>query len=217
MVRAGLSKKFINIFIDIYETNPIRGSSYIPTPPKFNNSRCGLINIQNDDQECFRWCLKYHQSAKDKNASRICKLKNVVDKYNYEGIEYPTSYDDIYNFEEINKVCVYVYTLAENNSIIIDTEGTAEYAMNEIIHLLRIEEEDNSHYVYIKKIENFINLSTHSCDKGKRYCPNCNKKIKEADFTKHVSKCLKFHKDGTFIKLPECVGKCKLCMSFKSH
>ena len=71
-------KKHLNIFIDIYETNPIRGSSYIPTPPKFNNSRCGLINIQNDDQERFRWCLKYHQSAKDKNASIICKLKNVI-------------------------------------------------------------------------------------------------------------------------------------------
>ena len=79
MVRAGLSK-MLNIFIDIYETNPIRGSSYIPTPPKFNNSRCGLINIQNDDQECFRWCLKYHPSVKDKNASWICNLKEVVDK-----------------------------------------------------------------------------------------------------------------------------------------
>ena len=71
-------KNFLNIFIDIYETKPIRAASYIPTPQKFNNSRCGLINIQNDDQECFKWCMKYHQSAKDKNASRICKLKKLM-------------------------------------------------------------------------------------------------------------------------------------------
>ena len=140
-------KKFLNIFIDIYETKPIRAASYIPTPQQFNNSRCGLINIQNDDQECFKWCMKYHQSAKDKNASRICKLKKVVDKYNYEEIEYPTSYDDIYRFEELNKVCIYVFTLTENNDIIKDKEGTANYIHNELIYLLRIEEEGNSHYI----------------------------------------------------------------------
>ena len=144
-------KKFLNIFIDIYETKPIRAASYIPTPPKFNNSRCGLINIQNDDQECFKWCMKYHQSAKDKNASRICKLKKVDDKYNYEEIEYPTSYDDIYRFEELNKVCIYVFTLTENNDIIKDKEGTTNYTHNELIYLLRIEEDDNSHYIYNKK------------------------------------------------------------------
>ena len=80
-------------------------------------------------------------------------------------------------FEEVSKVCIYVYTLTEISAIILDREGTAKYAMNEIIHLLRIEEEHSSHYIYIKKIENFINLSTHSCDKGKRLCPICNKKI----------------------------------------
>ena len=68
-------KRFVNIFINVYETSPIRAASYIPTPPKYNNAKCGLINIQNDDQECVRWCLKYHQSAKDKNASRITVLK----------------------------------------------------------------------------------------------------------------------------------------------
>ena len=66
-------KKFLNIFIDIYETNPIRAASYIPTPPKYNNSRCGLINIQNDDQECFEWCMKYHQS--NKGSIRTAALK----------------------------------------------------------------------------------------------------------------------------------------------
>ena len=47
-----------------------------------------LSYIQNDEQECFRWCLKYHQSAKDKNASRICVFKKVKDKYNYKGIDF---------------------------------------------------------------------------------------------------------------------------------
>ena len=32
-----------------------------------------------------------------------------------------------------------------------------------------------------------------------------------------MTKCLKLHKDGTCIKLPECVSGCKPCMSFKNH
>ena len=78
------------------------------------------------------------------------KKKKVKDKYNYEGIEYPTTYDDIQTFEELNNVCIYVYTLARSNAIILEKEGMAKYATNEIIHLLRIAEEDNSHYIYIK-------------------------------------------------------------------
>jgi elongation factor Tu len=77
--------------------------SYIPTPEKFSNSKCGLINIKNDDQECFRWCLKYHQSIKDKHSDRITVLKKVDDKYNYDDVNFPASYDDIKQFEHNNK------------------------------------------------------------------------------------------------------------------
>ena len=50
--------------MNIHEIKPVRGSSYIPTPVKFSNPKCGLINIKNDDVECFKWCMKYHQSKK---------------------------------------------------------------------------------------------------------------------------------------------------------
>ncbi len=31
--------------IDVFETKPIRASSYIPTPVKYSHSKCGLVNI----------------------------------------------------------------------------------------------------------------------------------------------------------------------------
>ena len=46
-------KKINHVFLKSYKVKPIRGSSYIPTPEKFANSRCGLINIKNEDNECF--------------------------------------------------------------------------------------------------------------------------------------------------------------------
>ena len=62
-------------FFDVYKIKAIRGSSYIPTPEKYSNPKCGLINIQNDDQECFKWCMKYHQTDKSKNSDRLSVLK----------------------------------------------------------------------------------------------------------------------------------------------
>ena len=59
-----------------------------------------------EDVECFKWCIRYHRSEQGKNESRITKLSDVNDKYNYESMEYPTSYADIYNFEKINEICI---------------------------------------------------------------------------------------------------------------
>jgi hypothetical protein len=57
-------KKIQQVFLKSYSVNPIRGSSWIPTPEKFANSRCGLVNIKNEDNDCFKWCMKYHQAKK---------------------------------------------------------------------------------------------------------------------------------------------------------
>jgi hypothetical protein len=38
-------------------TTTIRGSSYIPTPVKFAHPKCGLVNIRNTDDKCFKWCM----------------------------------------------------------------------------------------------------------------------------------------------------------------
>ena len=54
------------IIIVVYQTKKSRGSSYIPTPLQYNNSRCGLINIKNEDDKCFYWCMKYHSSKQEK-------------------------------------------------------------------------------------------------------------------------------------------------------
>ena len=64
-------------------TKPHRASSYIPTPEKYSNPKCGLINIQNTDQECFRWCMKYHQAGKISHGERTTVLSKLPDKYIY--------------------------------------------------------------------------------------------------------------------------------------
>ena len=92
----------------------MRASSYIQTPPKFSNAKSGLINIRNEDNECFKWCMLYHQSRKDKNDNRVTALRKVENKYDFSNINYPASLDDIRTFEKTNKVSIYVYEITEN-------------------------------------------------------------------------------------------------------
>ena len=74
-------KEFHYLDIGCATTKAVRGASYIPTPEPYNNAKCGLINIKNDDEKCFYWCTKYHHTSKDKNSDRVSVLRKTQDKY----------------------------------------------------------------------------------------------------------------------------------------
>ena len=43
-----------NLNMDTLKIKAARRSSWIPTPERYSNAKCGLINIKNEDQECFK-------------------------------------------------------------------------------------------------------------------------------------------------------------------
>ena len=108
--------------------------------------------------------MKYHQSKQEKHDDRISKLKQVDDKFDYTGLSYPVSFEDIKLFENNNKIAVFVYYINDENIIAKEKNGNPEYR-NNIIYLLRIEDDNKSHYVYIKHISRLMNLSNHTGDK----------------------------------------------------
>ena len=48
--------KIENRWINKSNYDPLAGSSYIPLPPKLNNSMKGLIILKNKYIKCFKWC-----------------------------------------------------------------------------------------------------------------------------------------------------------------
>ena len=46
---------------------PLNGSSYIELPPELRNPAKGLINLKNNDNECFRWCHIRCLNAQEKD------------------------------------------------------------------------------------------------------------------------------------------------------
>ena len=161
----------------------------MPTHEKFSNAMCGLVNIQNDDELCFQCRLRYHQSARSKSDSRLSKLKKVEEKYIYDGMEFPASYEAISAFEDINRVCIFIYELDSEDKIRLGQRGNIAYLTTDLIYLLRLDADSRGHYINIKSIDHFLNLHTHTHDKGRHFCPSCSKKILFDEFRPHISKC----------------------------
>ena len=69
------------------------------------------------------------------------------------------------------------------------------------INLLYVEDNDKSHYIYIKQLERLFDLTKNGNDRNKNHCPFCNKKI-STDFCKHLADCHRRCQEGTAVTLP---------------
>ena len=91
----------------------------------------------------------------------------------------------------------HVYRKYEENEgqadlvIVRDFLGNPNDFLNDNINLRRItDNEDNSHYVYIKHVSRLFTLSSTKKDTN-NYCPYCNKCFDSFDFSEHNNKCYK--------------------------
>ena len=101
-------------FINVVRYRPLRGSSYIPLPEELQNSAKGIINMKNNDDECFRWCHIRHLLPQNKDPQRIKKCdKKYVEKLDYSGIEFPVSVKQYNKIEKQNSINVNVFGYEE--------------------------------------------------------------------------------------------------------
>ena len=63
----------MSLDITISRLRPVRGSSQIPLPKKCLEQTKALINMQNHDQQCFKWAVTRALNPVDKNPQRITK------------------------------------------------------------------------------------------------------------------------------------------------
>ena len=77
-------------YINVTLYRPLNGSSYIELPTELRNSKKGLINMKNKDEECFRWCRIRHLNPQIKYPERIKKEdKKMINELNYDRIDFP--------------------------------------------------------------------------------------------------------------------------------
>ena len=157
-------------YLNVTLYKPLDGSSYIELPLELRNPEKGLINIKNQDNECFRWCHIRMLNPMDKHPERVKKEdKEMIEKLDYSGIEFPISKKDYNKIEKKNgiRVNVFGYENKQPYPIHISKE---DFKME--LNLLLLESDGNKHYVLIKDFNSFMFKQTKHKSK-KNFCMNC--------------------------------------------
>ena len=208
--------KIISATIATQKFKSALGKSYIELNKTIADKNA-CLNIKNNDNKCFDYCLKAHLMKDDIKIMKSHKQNNpnLYKKSNLkipENINYPVSTDDIHLYEELNNIQINVFSLdIINNDIDINESIKQEYKSNKhninVVNLLLISKDDNNHYVLIKSLSRLFTSKTNN--KKKFICPHClNSSYGSNDLLNvHISKCLKLSdieiNDLTCIECPE--------------
>ena len=153
--------------------NPINAGSYINLPKELKN-RKAIINMQNEDDKCFLWCVLRALNPKDKNAERVDKdLKSKQDTLNMEGIHYPVDFRGIDRFEKQNPE-ISISLLGYNKDERVYPLKLSKYTGSKHdITLLLIKDGDNSHYCLVKNISALLSSQINNHKGNRNFCLNC--------------------------------------------
>ena len=159
-----------NHHLNIVQYQPMKGSSYIKLPQELRNSKKGLINMKNEDNECFRWCHIRHLNPQDIHLERIKKSdKEYINKLDYSGIEFPVTTKQQNKIEKQNEININVFGYENKQPYpIFVSKEKYDRQMN----LLLITENDNKHYMLIKDFNRFMFNQTKYEGK-KHFCMHC--------------------------------------------
>ena len=167
----------LTLYTDIWD--PIKAGSYIDLPKELKNKNA-IINMKNEDDKCFMWCVLRALNPKDKNAERIDKdLKSKENTLNMEGIAYPVDFKGVKRFEKQNpdiSISILGYSKDERVyplRISKFTKLKKEEERKHNIVLLLIKNGDNSHYCYVKKLSALLSSQVNKHNHKLYFCLNC--------------------------------------------
>ena len=187
-------------FINVVKYQPLKGSSYIPLPKELENSAKGIINIKNNDDECFRWCHIRYLNPQKKDPQRVkeCDKKYVKD-LDYSGIEFPVSVKQYNKIEKQNSINVNVfgYENGQPYPIYISKEK-----FEPCLNLLLITEKEVKHYCLMKDFNKFMYKKTKHKER-KNFCMCCLQCFSsERILEEHKVNCIKINGVQS-IKMPQ--------------
>ena len=170
----------VNIILEIYKVNDIQASSWVELPEKYRNNK-SIINIKNDDQFCFLWCILAHLFPVEDHKNRSSNYSMHVNKLNLEGLEFPMKVKDIPKFEKPNNLNVNVFELTK--TVLTPILKNMNYDQAQIDLLLF-----ENHYCLITKLHCLMNKNSHI----KWVCRRCLTAFSSEDIlNQHIDQCQK--------------------------
>ena len=134
-------------YLNVTLYKPLNDSSYIELPTELRNPKKGSINIKNQDNECFRWYHIRMVNPTNKHPERVKKEdKEMIEKLDYSGIEFPISKKDHNKTEKKNGIRVNAFGY-ENKQLFPIHISKKDFKME--LNLLLLDSDGKKHYVLI--------------------------------------------------------------------
>ena len=185
---------------------PLSGSSYIKLPKVLADKKA-IINMENDDNECFKWCITRALNPVKKNPKRITSILRLqAEKLNWEGLKFPVELKDVSRFEKLNSISVNVYGYEKDIVYPLKVSNSPPSGAL-YVNLLLISQGEKKHYCLIKSMSRLLSKQTSTHDHKKYYCPRCLNSFGRQDLLdKHLELCgdneavrVKLPEEGTFV------------------
>ena len=179
----------IDFRIHVNPFQPFSGTSYIKLPPKLAAKKA-IINVKNEDQECFKWAVTSAVFPRENHPERLNKeMRENSEKFDWSGIEFPVaalSTTQIDRFERQNSYGINILGYENGGPTLIRRSNKSGVTK---INLLLISNEETNHYCWIK---NMSRLIEYNKKKGVRfYCDNClNSFNSQKSLDDHMEYCL---------------------------
>eukprot|EP00873_Tetraselmis_striata_P036331 jgi/Tetstr1/456595/TSEL_004129.t1 len=165
------------------------GTGHVPLPKPYDNSRSGLINIQNDDDDlCFKYCIIAALHLPATKPTRIDyyvarKNQRLYDAYDWTGVKFPTAVKDVRRFEANNpELALTCFMLNEETNRVTPLSITTAEGDRRVINLLLYKK----HWVFISSMDRLFN----SRGDQRWYCERCLHGFKSPETrAAHITHC----------------------------
>ena len=195
--------------IHLVEWQPLGGSSLLPLPKKLKDKKA-VINMKNDDNQCFKWCISRALHFTNDHPERVTKdLIEFSERLNWDGLSFPVDLKQIKIFEKLNPLLsINVFGFEE----VFYPLRISEIKKRINIDLLLISDEKRQHYCLINSLSRLVsnkltkhNGSVNICRRCLNHFPNAKKlKIHKEYCSNNETVKIEMPKEGS-------------CVSFVHH
>ena len=192
--------------LDVHFTDfiPLRGSTFLPLPKKIRDKKA-IINMKNDDNQCFKWSVTRSRHPVDVHPERITKeLKDQSERLDWSGLKFPVKLDHIVIFEKFNpSISINVFGFEGDVYPLRLSKSKSERSEREqTINLLLNSDEEKQHYCLIKSLSRLLSSQVSGHKESNSFCLNClNYFPNEKKLKIHEEYCLK--NQAIKIEMPE--------------
>ena len=164
--------KILRMDINFINYVPISGGSYIELPTELKNKKA-IINIKNEDNQCFKWVVTRALNLKNKHNERMDEdLIKKSEELNWGGMEFPVKLKKIDKFEK-NNPTISINVFGYEDEKLYPLRISPFVDRTHCVDLLFITNKDTDHYCLIKSLSRLLSTETSKGKRKQHYCRNC--------------------------------------------